>query len=305
MIELVQKEVLANLENKTKEFTRIFHGRGGCFKGFEFLTIDSIDTLLFVVFFEECEKIIEKELFDFLQTLRTKGFNTAIIQRRYLCKAPSELLFGDDIEDKYALENGLKYHLSFLNNQNIGFFADMKKGREYVAQNCKGKNVLNLFSYTCSFSVVASFHGAKQVINVDMSKSALNIGRDNYDLNDMTTNSVKFLPFNILKSWSKIRKFAPYDLIIIDPPSFQKGSFVASNDYNKIIRRLNELSNDETEVIACLNDPNLDEDFLKTIFKKIACEFVFEKRLDNLESFKAINENRSLKNLIFKRRGSL
>ncbi len=53
MIEVVQNEVFANLEHKNREFMRIFHGRGGCFEGFEFLTIDSIDTLLFVVFFDK------------------------------------------------------------------------------------------------------------------------------------------------------------------------------------------------------------------------------------------------------------
>lgn len=302
MIEVVQTEILANLENKSREFTRIFHGRGGCFKGFEFLTIDSIDTLLFVVFFDKCDETIENELVEFLKTLKTKGFNTAILQRRYVSKAPSEVLFGESTQEHYAIENGLKYHLSFLNHQNIGFFADMKKGREFVAQNCRGKNVLNLFSYTCSFSVVALYHGAKQVVNVDMSKAALNTGRDNHYLNDLQTNCVKFLPFNILKSWSKIRKFAPYDLIIIDPPSFQKGSFIASKDYSKIIRRLGELSCENTQVMACLNDPILDERFVQTLFEENAREFVFEKRLDNAESFKSLNENRSLKNLVFRRK---
>jgi 23S rRNA (cytosine1962-C5)-methyltransferase len=301
MIDVVQNEVWTNLEHKKKEFMRIFHGRGGCFEGFKFLTIDSIDTLLFIVFFDKCDEVIEKALIEFLKTLKNKGFNTAILQRRYLSKAPSEVLFGEVEEEKYAIENGLKYYLNFLNNQNIGFFADMKKGREFVSQHCRGKNVLNLFSYTCSFSVVASHHGAKQIINVDMSKAALNTGRENHYLNDLETNNIKFLPFNILKSWSKIRKYAPYDLIIIDPPSFQKGSFVASKDYSKIIRRLGELSDENTQVLACLNDPILDESFIQTLFEENANEFVFEKRLDNLESFKTVDENRSLKNLIFKR----
>lgn len=301
MINLVQEEVLKNLEVKTKEFTRIFHGRGGCFKGFEFLTIDSVDTLLFIVFFQECEETIELALVEFFKTLKTKGFRVAILQRRYIAKAPSEILFGKVPQEVYALENGLKYELSFLNNQNIGFFADMKKGREYIAKQSRGKNVLNLFSYTCSFSTVAIHHGAEQVVNVDMSKSALSIGRENHYINDLDSNHVKFLPYNILKSWSKIRKFAPYDLIIIDPPSFQKGSFAASKDYEKIIRRLNEFAADECTVLACLNDPNLDEVFIKTIFENNAPEFIFEKRLKNLETFKARDENRSLKNLIFKK----
>lgn len=301
MINIVEEEIIANLKNPTKEFKRLFHGRGGCFKGFEFLTVDAIDTLLFVVFFQECEEKIEKALCTFFETLQTKGFQTAILQRRYLQKAPSQILFGELNEETTAIENGLKYHLSFLNHQNIGFFADMKKGREFVAKECENKNVLNLFSYTCSFSVVAIQYGAKQVVNVDMSKSALTIGRQNHRLNNISTQNVKFLPFNILKSWSKIKKYAPYDLIIIDPPSFQKGSFAATKDYEKIIKRLDELANVECTVLACLNDPILDENFIRTIFQDFALKFVFEKRLENVKEFKTNDENRSLKNLVFRK----
>lgn len=301
MIEVVQNEVFANLEHKNREFMRIFHGRGGCFEGFEFLTIDSIDTLLFVVFFDKCDEVIEKALLEFFKTLQNRGFDTSIIQRRYLSKAPSELLFGELKEEHYAIENGLNYHLSFLQHQNIGFFSDMKKGREFVAQMSENSNVLNLFSYTCSFSVVAIQHGAKQVVNVDMSKAALSVGRENHRLNHQSTHLVKFLPYNILKSWSKIKKYAPYDLIIIDPPSFQKGSFAATKDYEKIIKRLDEFANKECVVLACLNDPILDEMFIRNIFAQNACEFVFEKRLENVETFKTLDENRSLKNLVFRK----
>ncbi|MFA6789115.1 MAG: cysteine-rich CWC family protein [Arcobacteraceae bacterium] len=301
MIKIVQNEILENLQNTNSDYTRLFHGRGGCFKGFEFLTVDAIDTLLFVVFFQECEAQLEKELFDFFETLQTKGFQTAVVQRRYLEKAPSQMLFGSLKEETVALENGLHYHLSFLHHQNIGFFADMKQGREFVAQVCENKNVLNLFSYTCSFSVVAIQHGAKQVVNVDMSKAALSTGRENHRLNSLSTQHVKFLPYNILKSWSKIKKYAPYDLIIIDPPSFQKGSFAASKDYEKIIKRLDELANAECTVLACLNDPILDEAFIQTIFQQHASQFIFEQRLGNVKAFKTNDENRSLKNLVFKK----
>ncbi|MFA7092672.1 MAG: cysteine-rich CWC family protein, partial [Arcobacteraceae bacterium] len=154
---------------------------------------------------------------------------------------------------------------------------------------------------TCSFSVVAIQHGAKQVVNVDMSKAALSTGRENHRLNSLSTQHVKFLPYNILKSWSKIKKYAPYDLIIIDPPSFQKGSFAASKDYEKIIKRLDELANAECTVLACLNDPILDEAFIQTIFQQHASQFIFEQRLGNVKAFKTNDENRSLKNLVFKK----
>ena len=66
------------------------------------------------------------------------------------------------------------------------------------------------------------------------------------------------MPYDILKSWSRIKKRSPYDIIIIDPPSFQKGSFAATKDYEKIIKNLMILANENCVVLSCLNAPELD-----------------------------------------------
>ncbi len=302
MIEIVKEEILKNLENKTNEFKRVFHGRGCLFEQFEFLTVDSVNDLLFVAFYDECEQGYEEELIEFFKTIaKQKEYKTVVLQRRYLQNSPSEVLYGKIKEDSYiAYENGLKYYLNIMSHQNIGFFADMKKGREFVLNNSKDKNVLNLFSYTCSFSVSSISGGAKQVVNVDMSKQALSVGRQNHHLNSLDTSKVKFLPYNILKSWSKIKKYAPYDLIIIDPPSFQKGSFIATKDYKKIVKRLSELCNSDATVLACLNEPKLQEEYLKELFKQNACNFKYEKTLEENSEFKSKEGKQSLKCLVFK-----
>lgn len=294
--------LLEQLTHKTKEYQRAFHGRGGCYEGFEFLTIDFIDNVLFTVFFSEVEPALEASILNLLKKLYNEGhFECVVLQRRYLKKAPSEIIEGTLPQRVYAYENGLKFELNFLNNQNIGFFPDMRVGHGYIAEQCNGKNVLNLFSYTCSFSVCAINANAKKVVNVDMSKPALTTGRENHRINDLDTKNVEFMPYNILKSWNRIKKAGPYDLIIIDPPSFQKGSFAATKDYEKIIKRLNELGNKECTVLACLNAPELDTYFIKNLFEENAPEFQFEKRLKNLDTFPCNNEEKTLKNLIFKR----
>lgn len=290
-----------NLKNKTKEFKRVFHGRGNFYEKFSFLTIDSIDNILFTVFFEEIEKEVEEELLKLLEAIYEEyDFECLILQRRYLNGGENEVLKGVLPKQTQAIEHGLKYQLNF-SNKNIGYFADMKKGREFISSICEGKNVLNLFSYTCAFSVASINAGAEQVVNVDMAKNALNKGRDNHSINALDLKKVKFLPFNILKSWSKIRKFAPYDIIIIDPPSFQKGSFAATKDYRKIIRKLDELASKECVVLSCLNAPELDSNFIKELFKEEASSFTFIKKIENLEEFPSSNEEKSLKNLIFKK----
>lgn len=291
--------IVGNLENRTSEFKRVFHGRGNSYEDFSYLTVDSIDKILFASFFDELRE--EGSLIDFLSNIsKESGFKSLVIQRRYLEKAPSEVIFGSLEDDLVAYENGLKYSINF-SNRNIGIFPDMKIGREYIKQISKDMNVLNLFSYTCAFSVSAMAGGAKQVVNVDMSKSALTTGRVNHHLNDFDTKRVKFLPYNILKSWSRIKKYAPYDIIIIDPPSFQKGSFAATKDYEKIIKRLDQLASDNCTVLSCLNAPELDTGFMKELFEKNAPSFVFKKRLENLDTFPTNNKEKTLKNLVFKK----
>jgi len=288
-----------NLEDKNIEFKRLFHGRGNFYDDFEYLTVDSIDKILLVVFYKQVE--IEDEILQSMKTIfDTYSFETLVVQKRYLPNQPHEVLIGNLDEQLYLVENGLKFSISFQ-NRNFGIFTDMKVGREYLASISKDKNVLNLFSYTCAFSVYAIDGQASQVVNVDMSKGALSNGRVNHHLNNLDTKKVKFLPLNILKSWSRIKKFAPYDVIVIDPPSFQKGSFAATKDYEKIIKRLNELASEDCIVLSCLNAPELDCEFIKQLFAKNAPEFKYIKRLDNLKTFPSFDEEKSLKNLIFKK----
>jgi len=294
-------ELLTKTQAKTEEFTRLFHGRGGCYEGWEFLTIDAIDTVLSIAYFSEIDESLEKQLHALFDVLfQTDAYEAVVLQRRYLPKAPSEVIFGSLSERLYARENGIAYKLDLLNNQNSGFFADMKIGREFVREHAKDKRVLNLFSYTCAFSVVALKGGASSVVNVDMSKRVLETGRDNHRLNDVEVRGTRYMPYNILKSFSRIKKAGPYDLIIIDPPSFQKGSFAASKDYQKIIRRLDELASQECTVLSCLNSPSLDSQFILDLYKEEASSFSFVKRLENMESFPTKESERALKNLIFK-----
>jgi 23S rRNA (cytosine1962-C5)-methyltransferase len=299
LLETLESCINKNIKTKTKEFKRLFHGRGNFYADFEYLTVDSIDSILLVVFYKQVE--IEEEILQLMKTIFDKySFESLVVQRRYLPNQPHELLIGNLNDNLYLIENDLKFFINFQ-NRNLGIFPDMKIGREYIKEISKDKNVLNLFSYTCAFSVYAMSGKAKQVVNVDMSKGALSLGRVNHHLNNLDTKKVKFLPLNILKSWSRIKTFAPYDVIVIDPPSFQKGSFAATKDYQKIIKRLEELASKDCIVLSSLNAPELDCEFIQKLFKENAPLFVYEKRLANLETFLSKNEDKSLKNQVFKR----
>lgn len=287
-------------QNLSEEFKRLFHGRGGLYEGWKHLTIDSIDTILSVALYDE--EIAQVALIDMLtEYIQTSPHTTIVLQRRYLKGSPSEIIVGEVADNLYVVENAMKIKLNLLSNKNSGYFPDMKNGREFVRKNAKGKSVLNLFSYTCAFSLSAAIGGASKVSNIDMSKGALTTGRANHHLNDLDMRGISFHPYNILKSFSRIKKKGPYDLIIIDPPTFQKGSFEATKDYKKLIMKLPQIASEDCLLLACLNSPELDLEFITDLVKELAPSFTFVKRLENVEAFASADENRSLKNLIFQR----
>ncbi len=297
----IVKEILEkNSSNLTSEFKRIFHGRGGVYEDWKFLTIDSIDTILSVAFYDEISIELEKELLEMLiKFIENTQHQTIILQRRYIEKTSTEIIVGTLDDEVIAKENQLLFKLNLLSNQNSGYFPDMKNGRAYIQDIANNKKVLNLFSYTCGFSLAAMKGDANLVVNMDMAKNALNTGRINHQLNNLDTTKVKFYPHNILKSFGRIKRDGPFDIIIIDPPTFQKGSFEATKDYQKIIKKLHEFSSVDCTVMACLNAPNLDENFIVNIFKEFAPTFSFVKRLENPEEFETNEPQRALKNLIF------
>ncbi len=301
----LQKHIEHNTQEISEEFTRIFHGRGGVYEGWKHLTIDSINGEIVSValyFQEENEDALLAMLKSFI---KSSHYTTLVVQRRYIKGAPSEILLGELPEDLYIIENGMKLKLNLLSNKNSYYFADMKNGRTFVRENAHKKNVLNLFSYTCAFSVAAKYGGAKSIVNVDMSKSALSTGKANHTLNKLDPRGVSYLPYNILKSFSSLKRKGPYDLIIIDPPSFQRGSFEAGKDYEKLIKKLPQLASENCIVLSCLNSPELDTHFIVELFQKWAPSFTYETRLKNVPEFASANEEKSLKNLIFRRNNGL
>jgi 23S rRNA (cytosine1962-C5)-methyltransferase len=301
-IEELHNLLTDNAQTTTEEFQRLFHGRGGLYEEYKHLTVDHVnpEILNVALYFQEENEVQLLAMLSKFAT--TQGYTTLVVQRRYQKGTPSEVVFGEIPEDLYILENGMKLKLNLLSNQNTYYFPDMKNGRSFVREMAKEKHILNLFSYTCAFSVAAKFGDASSVVNIDMSKGALKVGMANHSLNKLDPKGVSFLPYNILKSFSNIKRKGPYDLIIIDPPSFQRGSFEATKDYEKIIKKLPQIANEECILLACLNAPDLQSSFLIEMIEQWAPSFKFEKRLENLSEFASDDEERSLKNLIFIRK---
>ena len=298
--------LLVALAAAPAETRRLFHGRGRCWPGLEQLTVDWLQGVVLVSLFKEPEasqlQALKQKLMDLTQSpaWMQSGAHTLLLQHRYLLQSTTEWLLGDAIDEMTITEGGLHYRVDLGRKQNTGLFLDMRYGRDWVRTNAQGKRVLNLFAYTCGFSVAAIEGAATHVVNLDMSSPALSRGRDNHRLNGHDLSKVTFLGHDLFKSWGKVIGKGPYDLVIIDPPSFQKGSFLLTKDYQRVLRRLPELLSPQGTVLACMNDPAFGADFLIDGVTREAPSLRFEQRLDNPPEFPDADVECGLKALVFR-----
>lgn len=123
-------------------------------------------------------------------------------------------------EECVACENGLLFHVDWLQGQKTGFFVDQRDNRSLLEKFSKGRSVLNMFCYTGGFSFYAMRGGAKLVHSVDSSQRAIDLTNENVQLNfpgDPRHEAYAEDAFKYLD-----RMGDQYDLIILDPPAFAK-----------------------------------------------------------------------------------
>lgn len=123
--------------------------------------------------------------------------------------------------DNIALEYGLKFHIDWENGQKTGFFVDQRENRRLVEKYAGGRKVLNMFCYTGGFSAYAMRGGASLVHSVDSSAKAVDLTRENIQLNFPGCNNHEAFAEDAFKYLNNMRS-ADYDFIILDPPAFAK-----------------------------------------------------------------------------------
>ena len=276
---------------------RIFHGRGGRYPGCDHLSLDWYAPVWVLTSFAPLD---ESDLQAVHQALarRPEPLNW-VYQCRHQDAAHTEtrLMAGQVPEPHVVTEASARYRVHVLRGQNHGLFLDMACGRQWLREQAQGLRVLNLFAYTCAFSVAALQGRAAEVVNVDMAAGALAIGQQNHQLNGL--DGARFLAHDLFKSWGKVKRMGPYDIVVADPPSYQKGSFVAAKDYARVVRRLPELLAPGGQALLCLNAPELPSQFLQDLVASEAPGLRFVRRLDNPTVFADVDPERALKVLVF------
>jgi 23S rRNA (cytosine1962-C5)-methyltransferase len=286
---------------KPEEAQRLFHGRGKSYLGLEFLNIDYFPPVILITLYKEAANELLEAVRDQLVKFFADNLKTILIQKRYILKSPVELFYGENITEHVCQENHIKFSIKLGATQNIGFFLDMKLGRDVLVNYSKDKKILNLFSYTCAFSVVALKNGAREVVNIDMSKASLERGRENHVLNDLNYKQAKYYAHDILKSFGLLKRLAPFDFVIIDPPSDHGSHFLVDRDYSKLIARLIDWTEPGALVMTCLNSPFHTFGFLEDCVLKHAPYLELIEKCGAPISFMETDPEKGLKIILWRR----
>jgi 23S rRNA (cytosine1962-C5)-methyltransferase len=270
-LEVVEQFARTFFATEQPDARRIFHGRGQKYLGLEHVCIDWYRPLVLISAHAQIEHIEAlRQLL--LQADSLQQIETIVLQNRFERGAPAQTIYGNEAASLVATEGSLRFDVHPGSQQNSGLFLDMRCLREWLLQNSRDANVLNLFAYTCSLSVAALAGGAKSVTNVDMSKTSIKWGEENHALNGQEPRQIKSIPHNIFKSWGRIKQFGRYDLVIIDPPTRQRGSFDAAKNYGAVIKKLKSLCTPGAKVVATINSPFQSVDYLQELFAKYSPE---------------------------------
>ena len=188
---------------------------------------------------------------DLLTRAENAGWALKRIFLRRLVREPGQLdvptqIFGDPQASPREIvsECGLLYEIDFSASYSVGLFTDQRANREFVRAR-KPARLLNTFAYTCAFSVAAAHVGA-ETVSVDVSKSSLQRGRRNFELNGIATTSHRFVPEDVPAYLRRLSKRGEkFDAVILDPPTFGRAgsgkTFRVERDFGALLAATSEI----------------------------------------------------------------
>jgi len=237
-------------------------------EGIPAVTVDRYGPYLVLCYYSTLVETFHTTLIEALvQVARPTGI---YLQRRHAPPTPGQPRPGAELVHGLAAPPGLavvegrcRYVVDVSAPASPGLFLDMRNGRAAVARLSGGRRVLNCFSYTGTFSVVAARHGAAVVVSVDSSARAHGRARRNFEENriELQDPSYEFITGDAFATLARLldhkRRF---DLVILDPPTYSsaKGrTFAAPKDYADLVRAALEVIEPGGVLLACCNAAKL------------------------------------------------
>lgn len=170
----------------------------------------------------------------------------------------------DQQQEIIVEENGLKFIVNLRDYLDTGLFLDHRITRQMARDQASGKQTLNLFAYTGSFSVYMAAGGAAGITTIDLSNTYLDWAKRNMALNGFEGENHRFIRADVM-SWLAEPAQNTYDLIILDPPTFSN---------SKAMQDILDVQRDHVEMItACLSRLNPGGTlYFSTNFRKFKLE---------------------------------
>lgn len=138
------------------------------------------------------------------QTAKTEGFVPA-----------SGVVRGEEVRAFEIVERALKFHLPLELGQKTGFYFDQRSLRARVEQLSHGRRVLDAYSFVGAFALAAARGGAREVVAVDESALAIEVGAECAAANGLG-DRVKFMKEDARRALTEAK--GTFDLVIADPP---------------------------------------------------------------------------------------
>jgi 23S rRNA (cytosine1962-C5)-methyltransferase len=251
----VRSNLIKKLEAEETDTWRIFHGVN---EGWPGLTIDKYGPQVLVQSFRQ--PLSQPEITEIKTVVSSHlGFSPYFVYNLRSGKKVKNIPLPGEPDAQTPLickEMGVKYRIIGV-HQGLDplLFIDLRAGRRFLVQHCKGKSLLNLFAYTCGAGVAAAAAGARLVRNVDFALSSLNYGKENANLNQIPLDRMRFIRqdvFPVIRQLSglgvkgkarrrQFLKFKPrtFDLVFMDPPTRAASAFGAVdiiNDYQGLFK---------------------------------------------------------------------
>ena len=126
----------------------------------------------------------------------------------------TQILWGE-IPDTIEIFEGNANFIIDLKGQKTGFYSDQRENRILLGNLSKGKNFLDVCSYTGGFSVHAMSNGANSATLIDISEDALNVAKENLKKH-INVDFIKGNIFDILRVL--IKEGRKWDVVSLDPP---------------------------------------------------------------------------------------
>ncbi|MBF8982710.1 class I SAM-dependent rRNA methyltransferase [Lutibacter sp. B2] len=262
-------------DSKDTNAFRVFNGEGDGIGGF---TIDNFDGYYVINWysrgiykFKEAIIKVFKSIVEYKGIYQKRRFDTngmVIEEDSFICGSEAD-------EPLIVKENGVNFAIYLNEGAMVGVFLDQREVRKAIRdQYCKGKTVLNTFSYTGAFSVFAALGEASKTTSVDLANRSLSKTIENFSINNIDYEAQDIVVEDVFGYFKYAnKKNMKFDVVVLDPPSFaqsKKNRFSAAKDYKDLLKSIIEITERKGLIVASTNCATFDmkkfKEFIKQAF---------------------------------------